>query len=168
MTIEYTRTVWANNESGGTAITAARLNNIEQGIVDTVDEANRNFKLYYEDAVLQDVVAYNGSSAAFPRFRRFGRVCSFTGEVSPLNEFVFTSNNFLQVCKIPEQYMPIQLTTVLCQATGESIFYTRFTSDGNVLIGRYRDKNGYKTASTTTWFPIHAVWLTNKGFAPSI
>lgn len=34
--ISYTRTTWADGSEGGTPIDAAKLNNIEQGIVDTV------------------------------------------------------------------------------------------------------------------------------------
>lgn len=40
--ISYTPTTWADGADGGTPITAARLNNIEQGVTNATNQANAN------------------------------------------------------------------------------------------------------------------------------
>lgn len=42
--LTYTPTTWADGADGGTAITAARLNNIEQGINSASKQVNANTK----------------------------------------------------------------------------------------------------------------------------
>lgn len=42
--ISYTPTTWADGADGGTPITAARLNNIEQGINNATTQVNANTK----------------------------------------------------------------------------------------------------------------------------
>lgn len=42
--LTYTPTTWADGADGGTAITAARLNNIEQGINNATTQVNANRK----------------------------------------------------------------------------------------------------------------------------
>lgn len=42
MALQYTPTEWVDGKNGGTAITAARLNNIETGVAGTVSQANES------------------------------------------------------------------------------------------------------------------------------
>lgn len=42
--LAYTPTTWADGADGGTAITAARLNNIEQGVAAATTQVNANAK----------------------------------------------------------------------------------------------------------------------------
>jgi hypothetical protein len=42
--LSYTPTTWADGADGGTAITAARLNNIEQGVSAATTQVNANTK----------------------------------------------------------------------------------------------------------------------------
>ena len=44
MSISYTPTTWADGADGGTPITAARLNNIEQGVAAATKQVNANTK----------------------------------------------------------------------------------------------------------------------------
>ena len=42
MAVNYTKTAWQDGSDGGTAITAARLNNIEDGLEAVVSQSNDN------------------------------------------------------------------------------------------------------------------------------
>lgn len=42
MAVSFTKKTWANGQSGGTPVTAAELNRIEQGIADAVSQSNSN------------------------------------------------------------------------------------------------------------------------------
>lgn len=57
--IRYTPTTWADGADGGTPITAARLNNIEQGVAAATKQVNANTKdiKTLGDSVSQDTAA---------------------------------------------------------------------------------------------------------------
>ena len=89
--LAYTPTTWADGADGGTAITAARLNNIEQGVNAATTQVNANTK---EIKTLGDSVS---------RFELFGDIKA--GAIG-LDD---SSNVFVRVTKSDGTYVGVTL-----------------------------------------------------------
>lgn len=86
--LAYTPTTWADGADGGTAITAARLNNIEQGINAATTQVNANTK---EIKTLGDSVSHFeiGGRVADVQFK-----CNDTSDSKLTMQVTFTDGNW--------------------------------------------------------------------------
>ena len=118
MTISYTKTTWADGSDGGTAIDAAKLNNIENGVDATVTQVNTNTTdiATLKDSASQELSTTNASLVIV---RKSGNVVTL--EFTGLKNLVV--DNSVTIATVPVGYRP-----------SAQVCYEKHTKDG----GRFR------------------------------
>ena len=131
-----------------------KLDGIEAGAVNVADSG---WKLL---PVAESFTPYLTSTA--PKYRSFGPVIYFTGEVRPASASIaINSASSVVVGVLPEGYRPVQRIRQICHGSGNNKFMLSVEANGSVYINRYGTTSGYASSITgNEWLPFNITYMT--------
>ena len=99
-----------------------------------------------------------------PVLRVTGNVVELHAELQPTAS-ISGGTAYYNICTLPAQYAPHHDVCVLQQGSNQSIWMLRIfkrnhaSTPCKVMLSRYRSGSSWSNASTSTWLPLHAVWV---------
>ena len=99
-----------------------------------------------------------------PVLRVTGNVVELHAELQPTAS-ISGGTAYYNICTLPAQYAPHHDVCVLQQGSNQSIWMLRIfkrnhaSTPCKVTLSRYRSGSSWSNASTSTWLPLHAVWV---------
>ncbi len=95
-------------------------------------------------------------------YRKNGSMVEIRGAAKPKYSLTFGStNDKYDIGYLPAEYAPKKQFNKLCQGSGIAIWTLTVDSNGTISISRYRNENGLKDLSSSTWLPMQEMYLLN-------
>lgn len=135
----------ANGGTGASTVAAARTN---LGIADSG---------WQTLTLTSDFENYNTSNPV--TYRKEGATVFLTGIVSPAAAFTGSTDK-ITIGTLPSGYRPRRQQNLLCQGSGLAKWLLTVETNGVVACSRYHDNSGYAQATTSSWMPFSATFMT--------
>lgn len=94
------------------------------------------------------------------RYRKNGQTVEVRGIVTPSSDIAY-STNVIPIFTLAEGYRPSSPIYIMCQGSGNCVWFLRVTSGGEVGFSRYRNGSTNTTATAGTWLPFQVTFFNN-------
>lgn len=169
----------------GTTITKAKAERFRFGVTPDITRAENAEDIvinkvigYYDESsggsvkdtgwidaeLTDDFELYNSSS--YCRYAKIGNMVNIQFSLKPTSSSnTLNSASLTTAFTLPEEYIPSQSITVLCQGSGTNVFIVDVTTEGKVNLARYRNSASYSSSppSTTAWLPCNITYFVDSG-----
>lgn len=146
--------------TAGTVVNADRMNNIEDGIEEIVE----NINTYNEDSGWQTATldsqftVYSENTPV--QYRKIGKMVEIRGAVAPTSDIAGSTTRYV-IFTLPSEYRHSypSIIDTLCQGSTQNKWLLGVDSSGNVTFSRYGTTSGYVTCTTSNWLPFHVMFF---------